>query len=246
MSKIIDLKQGNLGDMKRQQHRDRYATPLNGSSVGSGGMRFYGEGRLTVENEGLYVVGTANISGLLNVTGTSTFTGDTSMNGPTDVAGTFTVTGPTTLDGVTDIGGATTITGTLDVTGAMATKGTLSVEGVTTVKSDLNVTAGGKINVGGMSLDPTDQGGSVAFAGGPRIGASAGSLGIIDGTGEGGAQLYIGGGVASLHGGGSVLGVESAGVTVSGNLIAANLPTTTQKANLYVDSNGRIHRSTAV
>lgn len=194
MGKINDLSQGNLGEIARQQHRDQYATPLNGSSVGSGGMRFYGEGSLRVENEGLIVTGVASISGSLSVTGTltqagtSTFTGTTRFTGQTDIWGPLTVTGETDLDGPTTITGAltvtgltklngdTTVAGKLDVTGAMATKGTLSVEGVTTLKNDLRVEGGGKITAGQMTINPTANGGSIQFPNNQTIYSTASRL----------------------------------------------------------------------
>lgn len=123
------------------------------------------------------ITGTLTIQGSTSVTGPFTVTGVTKLNGVTDVGGAFTVTGDTKLNGKTDVGGAFTVTGltklngnttvggTIDVTGAMATKGTLSVEGVTTLKADLNVTSG-KINAGGMVIDPVANGGSLRFPSG--------------------------------------------------------------------------------
>ncbi|AIX99766.1 hypothetical protein ART_0168 [Arthrobacter sp. PAMC 25486] len=188
MGKIIDLSKGNMGEPARQQRRDQYATPLNGSSVGHGGQRFYGTGRLTVQNEGLYVTGVASISGTLTVAGTSRFsgqtfiygplevTGDTILDGKTDIGGNTRITGTLDVTGVTKLGGNTTVSGKLDVTGAMATKGTLSVEGTTTLKSDLNVTTGGKITAGGMVIDPIANGGSLRFPSGHVLYGSASAL----------------------------------------------------------------------
>lgn len=196
MARVNNLKDGNLGEAKRQQRRDQYSTPLNGSSVGHGGQRFYGTGRLTVQNEGLFVTGVASIAGTLSVDGTSRFsgqtfiygplevTGSTILDGPTDVGGAFTVTGETKLNGNTTVGGnlelvsgglfkagATEIRpdgsakfGLFDIAanGNLRSKGMLDIEGVTTLKADLNVTTGGKIKAGGMTIDPA-EGGKISF-----------------------------------------------------------------------------------
>lgn len=223
MTKINNLAQGNLGDVARQQHRDRYATPLNGSSVGSGGQRFYGTGRLTVENEGLYVVGVANISGTLAGDGTLNWSGDVN------------VTGPTSLDGPTDVGGALTVDGTMDI------------KGKSTLQNDLDVTSGGKIKVGGMTLDPTANGGSVVFSGGGGVQGQAGVT-AIKGAGNAGVIMndYV-----SVFAGASTLDVRSAGITATGNttfsgyLIATGLTETTAAANMFVQANGWIYKSTS-
>lgn len=228
MSKIRNLATGNLGDIAKQQHRDQYATPLNGSSVGSGGQRFYGTGKLTVENEGLYVNGTANISGTLSVTGTSTFTGTTNLNGPTNVAGAFTVTGLTKLNGDTTVGGK------IDVTGAMATKGTLSVEGVTTLKSDLNVTSGGKITVGNTILSPSATNGGVEFASGGGVGGNGGTVAMRGSSNAG----FLAAASASVFAGSRQFTVSGTGYNF------ASVPTTTLAANVYMDASGNLFRKT--
>lgn len=131
------------------------------------------------------ITGQLTIQGTTSVSGSFTVTGPTKLNGVTDVGGAFTVTGDTKLNGKTDVGGAftvtgltklqgnTTVSGTLDATGAMSTKSTLSVEGVTTLKNDLNVTTGGKIKAGQMTIDPTANGGSIVFPNSQFIYASA-------------------------------------------------------------------------
>ncbi|ALG29713.1 hypothetical protein AOZ07_12465 [Glutamicibacter halophytocola] len=169
------------------------------SAIGREGLEVYDGGWIRILNGGLQVIGTATISGTLDVTGTTNLKGQTSVTGPMEISGTtnitgntnilgeLNVTGPTTLDGVLDIGGDTTITGTLsvdgpttisgklDVTGAMSTKGTLSVEGVTTLKNDLNVTTGGKIKAGNLEIEPAN-GGQINFTGGSL---SAGQFGAL-------------------------------------------------------------------
>ncbi|WP_427018607.1 hypothetical protein ACQCSX_08780 [Pseudarthrobacter sp. P1] len=166
MGKIDDLNRGDFDQLLRRARALEYATPLNGSSIGSGGMRFYGTGKLLVENEGLEVTGTATIAGTLNADGTVNLTGVVGITGP------LTVTGDTALNGTTTVGGDTTITGDLDV------DGTLDINGATTLNSDLTVASGKKITLGGLTLQNTGaSGGQVNFPGGSITASSA--LGML-------------------------------------------------------------------
>lgn len=191
------------------------------------------------------ITGQLTIQGATSVTGPFTVTGVTKLDGKTDVGGAFTVTGDTKLNGKTDVGGAftvtgvtklggdTTVSGKLDVTGAMATKGALSVEGVTTLKNDLNVTSGGKITAGAVSLDPSYLSGAVKFTNGTSLASTPNGIQVVSSGGLG--ALVASNSQASIGfiGGGEVI-ATSAGVRMNG------LPTTTQAANLHVDSAGRI------
>lgn len=156
MTKINDLSQGNLGDMARQQRRDRYATPLNGSSIGSGGMRFYGTGKLRVENVGLEVSGTATITGTLNADGTVNLTGIVGITGPLTVTGTTALNGPTTLGMLI----------TSDMVGIVGT--TVKISGLpTTTQPATGVAAGKKITLGSLVLEnQSATSGQVQFPGG--------------------------------------------------------------------------------
>lgn len=156
MAKIDNINQGEFQDILRRIRQLEYSTPLNGSSVGSGGMRFYGSGRLTVENEGLYVIGVANISGTLagngalNWSGTTTLSGATTLAGPTGVTGTFTVQGVTKLNGPTTVGGDFEIA-----------SGGLFKAGATEIRPDgsakfgtLNIESDGTLTSGDFELNP--------------------------------------------------------------------------------------------
>lgn len=187
MSKQRDVNDGNLRRWMNKVERFMSNSNMNHSAIGREGLEVYDGGWIRILNGGLQVIGTATISGTLDVTGTTNLKGQTSVTGPMEISGTtnitgntnimgeLVVTGPTTLDGITEIGGDTTITGLLDVTGPMSTKGTLSVEGVTTLKNDLNVTSGGKITAGNLSIEPT-AGGQINFTGG----ALSSGLGGLD------------------------------------------------------------------
>lgn len=256
MGKINDLSQGNLSQIWDAIRKLQYATNQNAMAIGRGGLNVYGGGGIVIENGGLYVTGSATISGVLNATGSInmagtftatgtvrlsgqtdvwgplTVTGDTDLDGPTTISGNtsvtgdFTVTGPTNLNGVTKIAGNTTVTGDFTVQGPMKTTGTLSVEGITTLKNDLNITSGGKIKAGAMTIDPGVSGGALSFAGGPFVAATAGSL-------VASAPQFI---------------LLNADTKIAGAMYldVSSLPTTSQPANLRVDpSNGAVYRSTA-
>ncbi|TVU61567.1 hypothetical protein FQP90_13585 [Paenarthrobacter nitroguajacolicus] len=157
MAKINDLSQGNLGKVWDAIRKLQYATNQNAMAIGRGGLTVYGGGGITIENGGLYVTGSASITGLLevagtiNMTGTFTATGDVNLNGPVDIAGNtnitgdvtsaghFTQTGPTDLNGVTTIAGDTTVTGDFTVTGPTDLNGTTTIAGDTTVTGDFDV-----------------------------------------------------------------------------------------------------------
>ena len=177
MSKQRNVNDGNIPDILRRLYRLERQAMLAHSAIGREGLEVYDGGWIRILNGGLQIIGTATISGTLDVTGTTNLKGQTSVTGPMEISGTtnitgntnimgeLNVTGPTTLDGITEIGGDTTITGLLDVTGPMSTKGTLSVEGVTTLSNDLIVDSGGKIKAGNLEIEPA-SGGQINFTGG--------------------------------------------------------------------------------
>jgi len=262
MSKIYDLSQGNMGELARQQHRDQYATPLNGASVGSGGTRYYGEGQLRVENEGLVVTGSAEVigqligsgtltwSGPFNVTGETSLNGETTVGGNTTVNGEFTtngaldVNGPTTLAGALDITGRTDISGDVVITGSMTTDGPVNINGATdisgdlditgtsTLTGDLNVTGAGKIKAGDVTIDPSLYGGSVRFSNGTYVAATPNGAQFVNGSGGGGVTVSPGQADLGVSGGGVVI-ATAAGIYLNG------LPTTSAPANLHIDPSSK-------
>lgn len=266
MGQIDNLAQGTLNDILRRLKALEFSTNQNAMGIGRGGIDVYGGGGITIENGGLVVSGSADITGVLNATGTInmsgtfTATGDVNLNGPTDVAGDFTVTGPTNLNGVTTIAGDTnvtgdftvtgptdlngvttiagntTVTGNFDVNGPMKTTGTLSVEGVTTLKNDLNVTTG-KVVAGGVTIDPSYFDGSLRFSNGTYLAAT-----------PNGAQLMKpGGGVVTVSAAQADMSAGSRSIIVSTSAIYINgtLPETTNPANLYLSPGGMLYKSTA-
>ena len=244
MGKINDLSKGNLDKIWEAIRKLQYATSQNNMAVGRGGVTVYGGGGITIENGGLYVTGSATISGTLiaqgtiEMSGTFTATGTVRLSGQTDIWGPLTVTGDTDLDGVTTITGDTTVTGNFNVNGPMKTTGTLSVEGVTTLKSDLTVAAGGTIKFGDMTIDPSLLGGSIQFSGG----------GYLSGT-TSGPQLTGPAGNAFVYSYNGQAGIQAAdirlagAVEVQGGLKVTSPGTTTGvTANVYMDGSGNLKR----
>ncbi|BCW47898.1 hypothetical protein [Arthrobacter sp. StoSoilB13] len=252
MTQIHDLSQGDLREIWDAIRDLRYATNQNHMAIGRSGMSVYDGGAITIENGGLYVTGSATISGELiadgtiTMTGIFTATGDVNLNGPVDIAGAttitgdvtsaghFTQTGPTDLNGTTTVAGDTTVTGDFTVNGPMKTTSTLSVEGVTTLKNDLNVTTG-KIVAGDVTIDPGYFDGSLKFANGSYLAAT-----------PNGAQLVKGSGAVTVSTSQADMGVGLNAIIVnSTGTFLNNLPTTTEPANLYISEGGRVYRSTA-
>ena len=238
MGQIDDINASAFPDILRRLRALEFASNQNNMAVGRGGIRVHSGGVITVENGGLKVTGSAEIigeliaSGTISMSGSFTATGDVNLNGPVGIAGDTTITGDVTsaghfiqtgltdLNGATTIAGDTTVTGDFDVNGPMKTTGTLSVEGVTTLKNDLNVTTG-KINAGGMTIDPSVSGGALKFSGGSVVAESVGSV-VIN------APSFI------------ILNTDT---KIAGNVFMDDLPTTTQPANLRVDpTTGALYR----
>lgn len=67
-------------------------------------------------------------------------------------------------------------------TGDWALKGSGEITGKTTLKNDLEVLPGGKIKVGGMTIDPSDGGGSVVFSNGAKVRAGSGGVELAHGA----------------------------------------------------------------
>jgi len=214
------------------------------------------------------ISGLLEASGTINMTGTFTATGDVNLNGPVDIAGDvtstghftqtgptdlngtttvagdttvtgdFTVTGPTELNGTTTIAGDTTVTGIFTVNGAMKTTSTLSVEGVTTLKNDLNVTTGGTITAGNVTIDPDAFDGALQFGGGRVIYDTGSSLILSNGTSSAmisitGTQVILEAGSADIHVVNNTIGLNG-DIEVTGDTYL-NLPTTGTAANVYYD-----------
>jgi len=89
--------------------------------------------------------------------------------------------------GTLQIDGTTNVTGTFNLDGPWNLDGNGNITGNVTVTGDINVTGTGRIKVGNMVLDPSSNGGSIKFAGGPEVYASGLELSLY----SGGAGSFI-------------------------------------------------------
>ena len=202
MARIDNLDKGELRDLLRRVRALEKATPLNNASIGRNGLRVHDGGVITIENGGLKITGTAEVIGQLIGSGVLTWTGETNLEGPTEI------------NGDTDINGDTTVTGPFHVQGDTDITGELDVSGVMTLLANLIVGAGGKIKVGGMTLDPAVSG--------------AGTVGGITAL----VTLLLSAPNVVITGNEQVDGLLNA----AGGVSLTNLPTVTGKTpNLYID-----------
>lgn len=136
------------------------------------------------------------------------------VHGSINGDGTITWSGVFKLTGTTSFEGDTTQKGPFHVQGNSDFTGTVSINGLATLLKNLNVTGGGKITVGNMVLDPAIGGSGVVG------GISAPAVIFLDAPS-----------VVVNHG----LQVND-NLAAEGGVIMANLPTTTNAANLNVST----------
>lgn len=216
---------GLINRLVRRIERLEAGANLESSSITNGRMRFIG-GLLRVDSGGrVEIVGTLQIDGATTVNGTFKIEGPWSLNGNGEIAGNVTVTGKLTQNGAWEFVGAGKITGNVDVTGT------------------IRVLAGGKIQVGNITLDPSSNGGSVKFAGGPEVYASGSTLSLYSGALNGG-WVELSPGLAKVSGGGTRW-IE---VTPNGFRLV-NLPTIARNSannavvgTLWADGSGNVYR----
>lgn len=220
-----------LRRLRRDVDRLQTATPLQNASIGSGGLRVYGGGVITIQNGGLSVTGFAQISGELRGNGTINWTGPVNFSGPVQITGTLDVTASTRLRGETTIEGIAKLLSELQVQGKI-TAGNVIVEQ-------------NKITVGGGSSPATLQDGALSFGTGGTVAADVSNNGVR--MAVGGNQVYVGTGAASIQ-----VGSQSVLVTPSG-VFFPNLQTTPKSltpednpiGSVFADGSGRIYRVVA-
>lgn len=133
-----------------------------------------------------------------------------------DSGGRVEIVGTLQIDGTTNITGTTTVTGTFKLEGPWSLKGNGDITGTVTVTGDINVTGSGRIKVGNMVLDPSSNGGSMKFSGGPEVYASGQTLSLYSGSLNGGS-VDLSPGSAKLSGGGARwVEVSSTGIRLVG------------------------------
>ena len=153
----------NLRDLA-QTVRQMVTQAMQNASFGSAGLRVYGGGWINIENGGLRVIGSAIIEGILDVTGRLTGSGTLDWTGPWKLAGNG------------------EITGDAKITKSLEVSANTRLRGPTSMEANLSVTAGGKITVGDMVIDPSYGNGAVTFANGTKVYAYDGGVAISQGS----------------------------------------------------------------
>lgn len=195
---------------------------LENASITSGRLRIIG-GTLRVDSGGsVIIVGTLSIDGTSTVTGTFKVTGpwrlegDGVITGNVSITGNVTSTGTLTQNGPWNLNGAGKIAGNVDVTGILALLG------------------GGKINVGGMVIDPAG-GGSVAFPGGAKLDADpGGGIRLTVGTN----RVFVGANLVSMQMGSRSISISASGIQMSGlDTIPSSLAGGASPGTIWTDGN---------
>jgi hypothetical protein len=245
MGAVNNLNQGDVAEIWRAIRQLQVATPLNSASIGSGGMRVYDGGVITIQNGGLSVTGTATILGTLIASGIINFTGTVTISGPLTVSGLTTVTNSLVVaaggkitagtielnpDGSAKFGTMTIspagkiTSGSAEINADGSVKfGTFLIDtaGKVTLANDLTVTSAGKIIAGGVTIDPTYFSGAVKFTNGSYVAATPNGAQMVQGSGGLGVSTtqaflsFIGGGSAIATSTGLTLTMGSQSVAVT-------------------------------
>lgn len=223
-------------------------------TIENGGLRVTGTaeiiGRLVASGT-IEFSGEVTISGPLDITGLTQIMGDLILQaGGKFTAGTIELNpdgsakfGTLTIDPTGKLtSGQATINpdgsakfGQFDIAanGNLDSKGTLDIKGKSTLQDDLEVKGGGKVKVGGMTLDPIQGGGSLRF--------------------ESGAYLFSNSGVTSFGAGGDAVDItlSNSSAQIRGTRVVLNgqlsnpayaSASADTKPNMYMDANGNIKR----
>ena len=214
-----------LRELKKQVRILSTAAPLGNSSITSGGLRVASPEGLVVQavagGIAMRVTGTEVVDGTLRVTGTFEITGQTDLTGDVDITGPLTVAGSTQITGPLTVAGATDITGDVDLTG------------------DLNVVSSGRIKVGGMTLDPSTNGGQVDFGSSRSINVTGAAFGIYNGAAS---SLVMNSTSASLIGSGCSFVAGSAPRVVGAPTIPRASANNAVVGTAWFDTSGNLYR----
>ncbi|MCC2030608.1 hypothetical protein [Microbacterium allomyrinae] len=160
------------------------------------------------------------------------------VQGSAFITGVLRTVGRIILEGL----GILTVHGLIELFGNLLVKsgGYIKVDGGRIEAGDVRI-EDGKVYVGTMVLDPSSNGGSVKFAGGPEVYATAGMLGLYS-TGSGG-WIEIDSSGARLNFGTRSVRVTSTGIQLSG------IPTRTSASSngapvgcLWADTSNNVFR----
>ena len=232
MARDINEVWGWIKDLIRRVSRLESGAKLENSSITGGRMRFIG-GILRLDSGALL-----DLIGEWRLKGPGAITGDVYSEGKWIQVGDYDFTGDGDLAGIVDLSGIFNLTGKF-------TSGNVRIEGgkiYVGAGGNLIVIDGttGKIIAGGMTIDPSLNGGSVKFAGGPEVYASGTQLSLYSGLG---AFIELNGTMAKINGPGARwLEVNSTGFKF------VNLPTKTAASTglpagaMHVDASGNVFR----
>lgn len=226
---------GWVQQLVRRVARLESGAMLERSSITNGRMRFIG-GLLRLDS-----------GALLELVGQWRFFGNGAITGDVYSEGKWTQVGDYDFTGDGDLAGDVTMSGNFDLTGKFTSENVRIEDGKIYVGAGGNLIvidgATGKILAGSMTIDPSLNGGSVKFAGGPEVYASGAQLSLYSGSG---AFIELNGTMAKINGPGARwLEVNSTGFRF------VNLPTKTAAATglavgaMGVDASGYPFRVTA-
>lgn len=210
----------SLQDLVRMVRREALAA-LQNSSIGRAGLRFYDGGKALFQGGGGVEI---QDTGYIIINGSLTGLGEFNWEGTFVQTGQSTFTGPTTF------------TGTINATGNTAWSGIMSIVG------DIVILPGGRLVVGNMIIDPTSNGGSVKFSGGPEVYASGAELSLY--SGGGGSFVTLSPTMAKVNGPGARwIEVNSAGIRMAGlPTIARSSANNAVVGTLWADGSGNVYR----
>lgn len=144
MTDILNDFRSEIRDLMRRIGVLESASPLGWSSISEGSLEIRSA-------EGLIVVGTARVDGILDGSGELDWTGDVYLRGPTRVQGNLSVSQ------IATISGPTTISGSLSVSG------TTELDGDVTLNNDLTL-GSGRIVAGPVVIDKAGSYGGRVWA----------------------------------------------------------------------------------
>lgn len=201
MTRIRNSNDAGMEERDRRVALLEAGAPIGHSSVTRGALRVASE-------EGLIVQGSALVTGVLRTVGRIILEG----------LGILTVNGLIELFGSMRVGGGGSVTveggGDVVVNGGKIKAGNVEIRDgkiyVGTGGSQIVIDgATGKITAGNLTIDPSSNGGSIKFVGGPEVYAAGGQLGLY--------STITGGYVTLDDGAGELHGPGVAKVSVSGS-----------------------------